>query len=118
MSRTKQPSHGKTSSLSKKRTRRRKLGAAGTKPAHIIEILFQNEVTPNRYDDSAAADAEKGVRPGGLLMRDIRGWRVAESLQRLLAQVNQMAPSRTKRAMGRSAIRAIKAATRTITPGS
>jgi hypothetical protein len=99
MSRTKQPSHRKMSSRSKKRTRRT-LGATGAKPTHIIEILFQNEVTPNRYDDSAAAAAEKGARKGGLLLRDIRGWRVAESLQRLLAQVNQMAPSRNKASDG------------------
>ena len=81
------------------------------KPAQIIEILFQNEVTPNRYDDSAAAGAAKprargkaGARKApakaGLLTRQVRGWRVAESLQRLLEQVNQMAPNRSKASDG------------------
>lgn len=64
----------------------------------IIEILFENEVTPNRYDDSAAA--RTGARKGGMLLRQGRGWRVAESLQRLLEQVNQMGPGRSKASDG------------------
>jgi hypothetical protein len=100
MSRTKQPSRRKKHSRSKKPSRSQKRRAAAAKPARIIEILFQNEVTPNRYDDSAAAAAQTGARRGGLLMRQIRGWRVAESLQRLLEQVNQMAPGRNKASDG------------------
>ena len=65
----------------------------------MIEVLFRNEITPNRYDDSAAA-ARAGARKGGLLLRQVRGWRVAESLQRLLEQVNQMAPDRNKASDG------------------
>lgn len=77
----------------------KKRRAAAAKPANIIEILFENEVTPNRYDDRAAA-ARAGARRGGLLLRPVRGWRVAESLQRLLDQVNQMAPDRSKASDG------------------
>jgi len=53
--------------------------AAAAKPAQVLEVLFRNEITPNRYDDSAAA-ARVGARKGGLLLRQVRGWRVAESL--------------------------------------
>jgi hypothetical protein len=59
MSRTKKPSRAKTQSRSKKPSRARKSSrgkqrqALLAKPAQIIEILFQNEVTPNRYDDSS-----------------------------------------------------------------
>ena len=88
----KKPSRAKTSSRS---GQRRGLLA---KPAQIIETLFQNEVTPNRYDDSEAA-ARAGARTG-MLSRQVRGWRVAESLQRLLEQVNQMAPGRSKASDG------------------
>jgi hypothetical protein len=70
------------------------------KRAQIIEILFENEVTPNRYDDCEAAAAQAGARKGGMLLRQVRGWRVAESLQRLLEQVNQMAPGRSKASDG------------------
>lgn len=73
--------------------------AAAAKPAQVLEVLFRNEITPNRYDDSAAA-ARAGARKGGLLLRQVRGWRVAESLQRLLEQVNQMAPGRNKASDG------------------
>ena len=73
--------------------------AAAAKPAQVLEVLFRNEITPNRYDDSAAA-ARAGARKGGLLLRQVRGWRVAESLQRLLEQVNQMAPDRNKASDG------------------
>jgi hypothetical protein len=110
MSRTKKPSRAKTQSRSKKPSRAKKSRRAKTpsrvsqrhavlaKPAQIIEILFENEVTPNRYDDSAAA--RTGARKGGMLLRQVRGWRVAESLQRLLEQVNQMAPGRSKASDG------------------
>ena len=81
-------------------SRTKKRRAAAAKPAQIIEILFQNEVTPNRYDDSAAQAARMGTRKGGVLLRNVRGWRVAESLQRLLDQVNQMAPVRSKASDG------------------
>ena len=70
--------------------KKRRTGAVGA--ARIIEILFQNEVTPNRYDDEAAAT--------GMLTKAIRGWRVAKSLDRLLDQVNQMAPGRSKASDG------------------
>jgi hypothetical protein len=70
--------------MGRAKKKRRTGVAAGA--ARIIEILFQNEVTPNRYDDEAAA--------AGVLTKAIRGWRVAKSLDRLLAQVNQMAPGR------------------------
>jgi hypothetical protein len=73
--------------------------AAAAKPAQVLEVLFRNEITPNRYDDSVAA-ARAGARKGGLLLRQVRGWRVAESLQRLLEQVNQMAPDRNKASDG------------------
>lgn len=104
MSRTKTPSRAKKPRRSKKprraktssRTRQRRGLVA--KPAQIIETLFQNEVTPNRYDDSEAA-ARAGARTG-MLLRQVRGWRVAESLQRLLEQVNQMAPGRSKASDG------------------
>jgi len=118
MSRTKQPSRRKKHSRSKKPSRSQKRRAAAAKPARIIEILFQNEVTPNRYDDSAAAAAQTGARRGGLLMRQIRGWRVAESLQRLLEQVNQRRRDETKPATAQSAILGIRAATPTTIPGS
>jgi hypothetical protein len=91
--------------------------AAAAKPAQVLEVLFRNEITPNRYDDSAAA-ARAGARKGGLLLRQVRGWRVAESLQRLLEQVNQMAPGRNKASDGRSAIPGIKAVPPTTTRGS
>ena len=78
----------------------KKRRAAAAKPAYIIEILFENEVTPNRYDDRAAAAASSRTRKGGMLMRKVRGWRVAESLQRLLEQVNQIAPDRSKASDG------------------
>jgi hypothetical protein len=100
MSRTKQPSRRKKSSRSKKPSRSQSYRAAAAKSPHIIEILFQNEVTPHRYDDSAAAAPRKGARKTGMLVQQVRGWRVAESLQRLLAQVNQMAPSRNKASDG------------------
>jgi hypothetical protein len=87
-------------SRTKKPSRTKKSRAAAAKAAHIIEILFQNEVTPNRYDDAAAATSRTGARKGGLLTRQVRGWRVAESLQRLLEQVNQMAPGRSKASDG------------------
>jgi Transglycosylase SLT domain len=92
--RTKKPSRSKATSGSKKRR------TASGKATHILEVLFQDEVTPNRYDDSAAATPSKGARRGGMLTQQVRGWRVAESLQRLLAQVNQMAPSRNKASDG------------------
>jgi len=95
-----QPSRSRKASRSKKASRRQNGRAAAAKLARIIEILFQNEVTPNRYDDSEAAAAQTGARKGGLLMRQVRGWRVAESLQRLLEQVNQMAPGRSKASDG------------------
>lgn len=122
MSRTKKPSRAKTQSRSKKPSRARKSSrgkqrqALLAKPAQIIEILFQNEVTPNRYDDSAAA--RSGARKGGMLLRQVRGWRVAESLQRLLEQVNQMAPGRSKASDGAIGDRGIRVATPTIIPGS
>jgi hypothetical protein len=103
MSRTKSPKRAKKPKRSKKPSRaktsnRRQRRGLLAKPAQIIEILFQNEVTPNRYDDSEAA-ARTGARTG-MLLRQVRGWRVAESLQRLLEQVNQMAPGRSKASDG------------------
>ena len=106
MSRTKTPKRAKkprrstTPSRAKKTSRTRQRRGLLAKPAHILETLFQNEVTPNRYDDSEAAAARTGAREGGLLLRQVRGWRVAESLQRLLEQVNQMAPGRSKASDG------------------
>jgi hypothetical protein len=78
----------------------RPVRARAISPARIISILFADEVTPNRYDDSAAAAPRKGARRGGMLMQPIRGWRVAESLQRLLAEINAMAPNRSKASDG------------------
>ena len=65
--------------------------------AHIIRNLFQNEVTPNRNDDEAARPAPRGT---AVLTRDIKRWRVAKSLDRLLEQVNRMAPDRKKASDG------------------
>jgi len=86
----------------KAKAKAKKLRGAAVKSGHIIEILFQNEITPNRYDDQAAA-AEANPARGrerGILMQQVRGWRVAESLQRLLEQVDQMAPNRSKASDG------------------
>lgn len=97
-SRTKKPSRAKQLSRRRKPSRSQKRRAANA--ARIIEILFQNEVTPNRYDDSAAQATRMGGRKGGMLLRNVRGWRIAESLQQLLDQVNQMAPGRSKASDG------------------
>lgn len=83
------------------RAKKRRTGAPKRRPARkkspqILDVLFQSEVTPNRYDDSAAAAPRKGVRKTAMLMQQVRGWRVADSLRRLLAQVNELAPSRNK----------------------
>jgi hypothetical protein len=72
------------------RTRKRRQAVA--KAPTILKVLFQDEITPNRYDD-VEAFAESPTGPG-VLMRSIRGWRVAKSLDRLLAQVNLLAPDR------------------------
>ena len=71
--------------MARKKRRRQAVEKAPT----ILKVLFQEEVTPNRYDD-VEAFAESAVGPG-MLMRTIRGWRVAKSLDRLLAQVNRLA---------------------------
>ena len=98
-SRSKAPNRKKLSSRNKATRRSQKGRAAPAKDAHVLEILYQGEVTPNPYDDSAAA-APTGARQRGVLLRQVRGWRVAESLQRLLEQVNQMAPGRNKASDG------------------
>jgi hypothetical protein len=81
-------------SMARKKRRRQAVEKAPT----ILKVLFQEEVTPNRYDD-VEAFAESAVGPG-MLMRTIRGWRVAKSLDRLLAQVNRLAPDRSKASDG------------------
>jgi hypothetical protein len=85
-------------------SRKSKAAAKRKVGARIIDILFANEVTPNRFDDTkaaaAAARGRKGAAKRAMLTRRIRGWRVAESLQRLLAQINQMAPNRNKASDG------------------
>jgi hypothetical protein len=81
-------------SMARKKKRRQAVEKAPT----ILKVLFQEEVTPNRYDD-VEAFAESAVGPG-TLMRTIRGWRVAKSLDRLLAQVNRLAPDRSKASDG------------------
>ena len=78
--------------------RKKKRRQAVEKAPTILKVLFQEEVTPNRYDD-VEAFAESAVGPG-MLMRTIRGWRVAKSLDRLLAQVNRLAPDRSKASDG------------------
>lgn len=78
--------------------RKKKRRQAVEKAPTILKVLFQEEVTPNRYDD-VEAFAESAVGPG-TLMRTIRGWRVAKSLDRLLAQVNRLAPDRSKASDG------------------
>jgi hypothetical protein len=77
----------------------------------IIDVLFKDEVTPNRSDDEVAAGEGTGggsgtggggttpVKPA-VLTEDVKGWRVARSLDRLLEQVNQMAPGRRKASDG------------------
>ena len=67
--------------------------ALAGKQVNIIDILFRNEVTPNHNDDAAAGGS-------GVLTKKVRGWRVAESLERLLEQINQMAPDRSKASDG------------------
>ena len=67
--------------------------ALAGKQANIIDILFRNEVTPNHNDDAAAGGS-------GVLTKKVRGWRVAESLERLREQINQMAPDRSKASDG------------------
>jgi hypothetical protein len=99
-SKTKKSSQARKPSRTRKSRRNKQRRAAVAKRAQIIEILFENEVTPNRYDDCEAAAAQAGARKGGMLLRQVRGWRVAESLQRLLEQVNQMAPGRSKASDG------------------
>lgn len=49
-------------SKAKKRTaaKAKTRSAAARKLAYIIEILFENEVTPNRFDDREAAARAKG----------------------------------------------------------
>jgi Transglycosylase SLT domain len=83
------------------RARRKKKKGRSPSPKgpfiHIIRNLFQNEVTPNRNDDEAARPAPRGT---AVLTRDIRRWRVAKSLDRLLEQVNRMAPNRKKSSDG------------------
>jgi hypothetical protein len=83
--------------MSRKPTKRRASASArrdlAGKPVNIIDILFRNEVTPNRNDDAAAGGS-------GVLTKKVRGWRVAESLERLLEQINQMAPDRSKASDG------------------
>lgn len=90
---------------------RRKVRSRAAKPrtgksraAHVIDILLANEVTPNRFDDAkaaaASARARKSRAQAGVLTRAVRGWRVAESLERLLAQINQMAPERNQASDG------------------
>jgi hypothetical protein len=81
-------------SMARKKKRRQAVEKAPT----ILKVLFQEEVTPNRYDD-VEAFAESAVGPG-TLMRTIRGWRVAKSLDRLLAQVNRLASDRSKASDG------------------
>jgi Transglycosylase SLT domain len=81
----------------RKRRARAKRSASEQGPvAHILTNLFRKEVTPNRNDDEAAP-AKKGE---AVLKRDVKGWRVANSLDRLLEQVNQLAPNRKKASDG------------------
>jgi hypothetical protein len=65
----------------------------------VIRVLPQGDVTPNRSDDTeAAADTKTSVSPTGsaVLTGTVRSWRVAKSLDQLLAQVNALAPGRNK----------------------
>lgn len=82
--------------------------------AKIINVLFKDEVTPNRSDDEDAAGGQTSPGGGGggggggsggepkpaVLTEDVKGWRVANSLNRLLEQINQMAPGRRKASDG------------------
>ena len=61
--------------------------------ANIIHVLFSGDVTPNKNDDDAAAG---GSGNPAILEVEVKDWRPAGSLLRLLAQVNQMAPNRKK----------------------
>lgn len=67
-----------------------------TNPFVILGRIFRGEVTPNRNDDLAAA----GRGRPAILRRNVRGWRVAKSLDRLLAQINELAPNRNKASDG------------------
>ena len=68
--------------------------------AKIIKVLFDHEITPNRFDDESAAKPKKKTEAGGVLTQEVSGWRVAESLMRLLEQVDRMAPNRNKASDG------------------
>lgn len=81
----------------RRRVARRRTRSANTPGAHILRNLFRREVTPNRNDDAAAQPRKSG---NAVLKRSVRGWRVAKSLDRLLEQVNQMAPNRKKASDG------------------
>jgi hypothetical protein len=76
--------------------KRGKLFGGKSPLAHIIDTLFNHEVTPNKHDDNAAAGRDKPA----VLQKKVKGWRVAKSLDHLLAQVNQLAPSRSKASDG------------------
>jgi hypothetical protein len=96
-----------------KRAGKAKKAGAKFKPpkfiTRIIDVLFKDEVTPNRSDDEDAAGGSESPGGGGgetkpvkpaVLTEDVKGWRVANSLNRLLEQVNQMAPGRRKASDG------------------
>ena len=68
--------------------------------AKIIKVLFDHEITPNRFDDEGAAKPKKETDPAHVLTTDVSGWRVADSLMRLLEQVDRMAPNRKKASDG------------------
>jgi transglycosylase-like protein with SLT domain len=81
----------------KKRVRAKRSSNAQGPVAHILKNLFRKEVTPNRSDDAAARPAKSG---SAVLKKEVKGWRVAKSLDRLLDQVNQLAPNRKKASDG------------------
>ena len=71
------PSRSKTRSHPRSTRASKGLRAAKAGPAQVLDILFRDEITPNRYDDSAATGRAR-ARKGGLLMRQVHGWRVAD----------------------------------------
>jgi hypothetical protein len=83
---------------SKKRKSKPRAGKRRGNPfAKIIDVLFKDEVTPNGSDDETAAKprGKKDDGKTGVLTKNVKGWRVAKSLDRLLSLLNLMAQIRS-----------------------
>ena len=68
--------------------------------AKIIKVLFKKDVTPNKSDDEEAATPGTGGGAPAILQDDVDGWRPAEAILKLRAQIDRMAPNRSKASDG------------------